>query len=90
MSEDFFKVLSSIKDEQTMSKFLSEVLTKKELRDLSLRWQLLCLIQEKMPQRKIATELGISLCKITRGSKILKDKNSITYSLLKEKGERPK
>jgi TrpR family trp operon transcriptional repressor len=35
-----------------------------------------------MSQRKIADELGISLCKITRGSKILKNRKSVTVRML--------
>jgi TrpR family trp operon transcriptional repressor len=35
-------------------------------------------------QREIAHDLGISLCKITRGSKILKDPESQMNTILKE------
>lgn len=80
---EFFKVLSSISDEETMAKFLREMLTEKEFRDLSLRWRLLKLIEQKMPQREIASKLGISLCKITRGSRLLKDSESVTFKILK-------
>jgi TrpR family trp operon transcriptional repressor len=36
-------------------------------------------------QREIANDLGISLCKITRGSKILKDPESQMNIVLKER-----
>jgi TrpR family trp operon transcriptional repressor len=36
-------------------------------------------------QRDIASELGISLCKITRGSKILKQDDSQFGKILKER-----
>ncbi|MFI4910126.1 MAG: Trp family transcriptional regulator [Sedimentisphaeraceae bacterium JB056] len=84
--KEFFTILSQIDDEKVMEKFLTEILTAKELKDLCLRWRLLGLIKEKVPQRQIASQLGISLCKITRGSKLLKDTSTITYSILnKEK-----
>ncbi len=84
MSEDneLFEILSGINDKETMGKFLKEVLTPRETRDLQLRWQLLKMIRDGVPQRDIATKLGISLCKITRGSRLLKDKQTVTFSLL--------
>jgi len=43
------------------------------------------MLKEGRTQRAIAHELKVSLCKVTRGSKILKDKNSvITKYLVKE------
>jgi len=66
-----------------LAKLLDELLTPAELRDLCLR---LCLLRQLVngePQRKIAETLGISLCKITRGSRILKNPNSISAKLLK-------
>jgi len=74
--------LVSITDREEMELFLDELLTRGELCDVSLRWRLLELLSEGMPQRKIAEELQISLCKITRGSRILKNKRSISRQLL--------
>jgi TrpR family trp operon transcriptional repressor len=51
-------------------------MTPAELENLELRWQLLRLLAGGVPQREIASRLGISLCKITRGSRILKDRES--------------
>jgi TrpR family transcriptional regulator, trp operon repressor len=89
IDQELFKVLSNIKDEETMQRFLTEILTKKEIKDLTLRWELLQLIQKKIPQRTIAKKLGISLCKITRGAKLLKDKTTATYSLLNDVHQEP-
>jgi TrpR family transcriptional regulator, trp operon repressor len=74
--------LVSITDHEKMGLFLEELLTCGELCDVSLRWRLLELLAEGMPQRKIAEELQISLCKITRGSRILKNKKSVARQLL--------
>jgi TrpR family trp operon transcriptional repressor len=35
------------------------------------------MLKAGIPQRKIASELGISLCKITRGAKVLKDPDAV-------------
>lgn len=65
-----------------MRRFFDEILTAAETRDLALRWLLLRKLSTGMSQRKIADELGISLCKITRGSKILKNRKSVTVRML--------
>jgi len=74
--------LVSITDRAEMEFFLAELLTHGELCDVSLRWRLLELLAEGMPQRKIAEALKISLCKITRGARILKTKRSVARQLL--------
>jgi len=78
-------VLTKIKSQEDMEKFLDEILTENERRDISLRWELMKKIHEGIPQRTIASELGISLCKITRGSKILKSEGSLTGRILNNK-----
>lgn len=67
-----------------MELFLQEILTPAELHDLSLRWELMRLLKQKVPQRQIAKNLGISLCKITRGAKILKKSDSVSNYLLNQ------
>ncbi len=64
--------------------FFQEIFTPGELADLSLRWKLLTDLDRGMTQRKIAEKYSISLCKITRGSKILKKKNSIVFKILRQ------
>jgi TrpR family trp operon transcriptional repressor len=76
-------VLSAIESPQEMRLFLKELLTPAEVRDITLRWRLLELLAEGVSQRKIAEELKISLCKITRGSRILKQKGAVTSRVLK-------
>ena len=81
--EEISSVLCQINDPEQMSQFLEEILTSSERKDLSLRWRLMQMLSEGVTQRKIASELGISLCKITRGAKILKKNNSISKMYLK-------
>jgi TrpR family trp operon transcriptional repressor len=68
-----------------MRRFLEEILTPAERKDLALRWQLMQMLQAGVSQRKIASDLGISLCKITRGAKILKDPASVTKRYLESR-----
>jgi TrpR family trp operon transcriptional repressor len=83
--ESPIEVCCSINDPEVMKKFFSELFTPAELDDLSKRWQLMIELAEGSTQREIAKKLRISLCKITRGAKILKDENSITRSVFFEK-----
>ena len=74
--------LASVNGHRDMLKFLEEIHTPSELKDLALRWRLLKMLHQGRPQREIARELKISLCKITRGSKILKSRASMTKKLI--------
>lgn len=78
-------ILCRISNQAEMDRFLSEILTPAELHDLALRWELMNKLSQGDSQRQIASELGISLCKITRGAKILKDMQSISRKFLAEK-----
>ncbi|MEA1986660.1 MAG: Trp family transcriptional regulator [Candidatus Marinimicrobia bacterium] len=84
-NERLIKIFTEIKDEKQMEKFFLEIFTEKELIDLSLRWRLLADLHKNKTQREIAKKYHISLCKITRGSKILKKKNSIIKKILDNK-----
>jgi len=79
------KVFSSIDDTRTMKTLFEEIFTPAEIQDVALRWQLMTMLHRGIPQRQIASELGISLCKITRGAKIIKNQRSATRRLLDER-----
>jgi TrpR family trp operon transcriptional repressor len=51
---------------------LYALLTPLEREKIASRWKLVCMLEQGVTQRAIAAELGISLCKITRGSHELK------------------
>jgi TrpR family trp operon transcriptional repressor len=70
------RVLARTDDEKIIESFLKSILTPSEIGEVSSRWELVKLLHEGMSQRKIAESLGLSLCKITRGSRELKKKNS--------------
>ncbi len=80
MDENFIQIteyLASVEDPEQIQQFLSQLLTPAEVKDLSSRWHLLRLLNKGVTQRKIAQQLHLSLCKITRGSKELKKEKSI-------------
>lgn len=85
IDKELLEVISSIKDLNRLELFFKEILTPSETEDLSLRWKLLKDLNAGVPQRKIARKYGISLCKITRGSKILKNKDSVSLEVLNRK-----
>jgi TrpR family trp operon transcriptional repressor len=74
----FIRTLCDISDPDEMRAFLEEILTTSERKNLQLRWQLMEMLAQGVPQREIASKLHISLCKITRGAKILKNPASVT------------
>ncbi len=79
------EILALIHEPDEMCAFLDELLTPAEVHDIALRWKLLHLLADGVSQRKIAEDLKISLCKITRGSKILKQQGAVTTRLLQNR-----
>jgi len=75
-------VLCAIQDVEQMHRFLEEILTPAEQKDLALRWELMRRLMDGDAQRQIAEELGVSLCKITRGARILKQTDSVSKQQL--------
>jgi len=81
--KELSKTIAELKSEKEVYSFLVELLTESEINVLSKRWRILNMLKEGLTQREISKNLGVSLCKVTRGSKILKDKNSIIRKILK-------
>jgi len=74
--------ISKLKNAEHVESFLTDLLTQSELQDVVKRWKILKLLKENKSQRNIAQELSVSLCKITRGAKILKNNKSIIRQTL--------
>ncbi len=81
---ELIDVFARTSDRDKMQKLFEELFTMKEKYDFALRWRLLKDLKRGKHQRDIAHELGISLCKITRGSKILKQEYSICKHIIEE------
>lgn len=83
-TDRFVQVLCSIDDPRTMKKFVKEVFSPSEVEDISKRWKVMEMLKRGHSQRAIASKLGVSLCKITRGSKLLKASGSVTNRILEK------
>jgi TrpR family trp operon transcriptional repressor len=69
-------ILARIDDAGLVEDFLQSILTPREVSEVARRWELVKLLDQGVSQRSIARRLGMSLCKITRGSRELKKRNS--------------
>lgn len=84
-SKELVEAFCRIDEPSVMKKYFSEIFTPAEIDDFVLRWRLMRMLLDGVSQRKIASRLGISLCKVTRGSKVLRTGNSVTERILKDK-----
>ncbi|HEX9805025.1 MAG TPA: Trp family transcriptional regulator [Candidatus Dojkabacteria bacterium] len=55
-----------------MEDFLKGILTPKEIDEIQVRLEIIRLIKKGVPQQKIASDLGIGIATVTRGSRELK------------------
>ena len=75
-------LLAAKHDSAFIYDFFGCLFTKSELRDFAMRWLLVREIDRGMTQREIARKYGMSLCKITRGSRELKKPDSAFRRML--------
>jgi len=80
--EQIAGILAKIGDRKLIRDFLICILTKYEIKEIAGRWELVKLLNNGISQRKIAEQLGMSLCKITRGSKELQKRDSAFKTVL--------
>ena len=83
--KELIEIFTKTDSTQEMQKLFEELFTQREKYDFALRWRLMKELHDGKPQREIANSLGISLCKITRGSKILKTPGSLMNTILQER-----
>lgn len=69
--KNLISVLTEINDPVVMDKFLTDILTPQEYQDIIMRWQIVTHLVTGQAQRAIAKKLGVSIAKITRGSRML-------------------
>jgi TrpR family trp operon transcriptional repressor len=74
--------LAETGDALLIKSFLRRLLTPSETADIAARWALVKALERKTPQREIARALGLSLCKITRGSKEMKNPDQAFQKML--------
>ncbi len=86
---ELYELFASVKDEKEAKMLLVDILTPQELESLAERWQLIQSLDAGMPQREIAEKLGVSISKITRGSRMLQfGGGGFQYFLKKLKGKK--
>jgi TrpR family trp operon transcriptional repressor len=78
------EVLCAIRNVALMRRFMESILTPRELEEICGRWELVKLLDRGISQRQVAKRLGMSLCKITRGSRELKKRDSAFKTVLDE------
>ena len=80
--DDIINVFAATTEEEDMKALFDDMFTDSERRDLVNRWLLMKDIYQGKPQRQIAADRSLSLCKITRGSRMLKKENGFMRRLL--------
>lgn len=68
---DFIDIVDSMRDKQLLADFLIAVTTEKERDELLRRVEIIRRLIDGMPQQKIASDLGVGVATVTRGSKEL-------------------
>ena len=74
--------IAKTSDAALIENFLQRILTPTETANIASRWALVKALEQKIPQREIAKNLGISLCKITRGSREMKSPDQAFQKML--------
>lgn len=69
--KDLYELFSSIKTEKEAKMLLEDILTPQEILSVLERWKIVQELNNGTPQRDIAEKLGVSISKITRGSRML-------------------
>ncbi len=82
--DELYVAFSRIKTKKDAALFLEDFLTPRELSDVALRWQLVKRLAKNMPHRSISEELGVSIAKVTRGSKALQNTAGAFSKLLRK------
>lgn len=83
--KEISEMIKGLKSDSEVTRLLNELLTESELDTLSKRWRIVKMLNSGLTQREIAKELKVSLCKVTRGAKILKKPDSMVRKFLKQK-----
>lgn len=81
---EIIDIFSRTTDKREMRSLFEDVFTDAERTDIAKRWYIFKELYKGTPQRKIAKDMEVSLCKITRGSKTLKNDQSVIKRVLSD------
>ena len=71
LTENFFKAILSLKDEEECRKFFEDVCTIKEIQDMSQRLEVAFLLNEGKSYQEVLSKTGVSTATISRVNKCL-------------------
>jgi len=69
---ELYSLFTRLRTVEEVELFFQDMMTQHERETLAERWQIIKRLHAGMPQRKVKEELGISIERVTRGSKTLK------------------
>lgn len=64
--QNLVNAFGTLKTPSEISNFLRDLMTIKELKDISQRWQIVLLLSQKIPYLEIAKQVGVSTTTVTR------------------------
>lgn len=64
--QKLFEAINSLKTPLELSHFFRDLMTIKELEDISQRWQIVLLLNQGIPYLEIAKKVGVSTTTVTR------------------------
>lgn len=64
--QNLFAAVATLKTPAELSHFFRDLMTIKELEDISQRWQIVLLLNKKLPYLDIAKQVGVSTTTVTR------------------------
>ena len=71
LTENFFKAILSLKNEEECRKFFEDVCTIKEIQDMSQRLEVAFLLNEGKSYQEVLSKTGVSTATISRVNKCL-------------------
>ena len=74
--DEISELIASSKDKKQIMEYLQSLLTPSERKNITKRWKILKGLYQGKSQRKVAEEIGVSLCNVTRGARELKPADS--------------
>ncbi|MGJ8645533.1 MAG: Trp family transcriptional regulator [Marinomonas colpomeniae] len=71
--QNLIQFITAATDDAVLEKRLKALLTPNELNELQHRLQIFSLLEQGIPQRDIAKQLGVGIATVTRGSRAFKE-----------------